>query len=491
MNVKKLVPALLGPIIFGIILIFFHPPGLSAQANAVLACTAWIAIWWIFEVTDISVTALLPIILFPLTEALDIKATTAAYGHKYIFLYMGGFILAIAIEKWNLHKRIALNIISFIGAGISKIILGFMLATAFMSMWISNTATTVMMLPIGLAIILQLRDDPDTEENENQKFGKALMLAIAYSASIGGMATLFGTPPNLVFAGVIQEVYGIEIGFGEWMLFGLPISIILLGVCWLYMTKYAFKFEMDEFPGGRQKIKSLLSDLGDWSTEEKRVVVIFAITAVLLIFRQKIQILVPQIDDTIIALGMGILLFLIPSTKAKGEMLLTWKEAVQMPWGVIILFGGGMALAAGFQQSGLAQWIGNQFELMKALPIFLLILILITAVNFLTEITSNLATTAMLLPILAPMALSIDVHPYILLVSATVAASCAFMLPVATPPNAIVFGSGYLKIPDMIKTGFWMNMISIVLLTLMVFFVLENIWGFDGQSFPDTLLDTG
>jgi len=483
MKLNKIVPALLGPLFFGLILVFFRPPGLSIQANAVLACTVWIALWWIFEVTDISVTALLPIILFPLTDALDIKTTTAAYGHKYIFLYMGGFILAIAIEKWNLHKRIALNIINLIGAGISKIILGFMLATAFMSMWISNTATTVMMLPIGLAIILQLKDDPETEENENLKFGKALMLAIAYSASIGGMATLFGTPPNLVFAGVVQEVYGVEIGFGQWMMFGLPISIVLLAICWTYLTKYAFKFELDEFPGGRGKIKSLLSDLGEWSNEERKVVTIFAITALLLIFRQKIQLLVPQLDDTIIAMGMGILLFLIPSSK-KGELLLTWKEAVKMPWGVIILFGGGMALAAGFQQSGLAEWIGNQFELMKALPVFLLILLLIAAVNFLTEITSNLATTAMLLPILAPMALSIDVHPYILLVSATVAASCAFMLPVATPPNAIVFGSGYLKIPDMIKTGFWMNVISIILLTLIVFFLLENIWGFDGRSFP-------
>ncbi|MDF1695734.1 MAG: SLC13 family permease [Saprospiraceae bacterium] len=486
MTRSKIIPALLGPLFFSIILVFFHPMGLTPQANAVLACTVWIAIWWIFEVTDISVTALLPIILFPLTGALDLKITTAAYGHKYIFLYMGGFILAIAIEKWNLHKRIALNIINFIGAGISRIILGFMLATAFMSMWISNTATTVMMLPIGLAIIYQLKDDPETEENENQKFGKALMLAIAYSASIGGMATLFGTPPNLVFAGVVQEVYGIEIGFGQWMLFGLPISILLLFICWIYLSKYAFKFEMDEFPGGREKIQKLLADLGKWGKEERKVVILFAITALLLIFRQKLQYFIPQLDDTIIALGMGILLFIIPSS-TKGEQLLTWKEAVKMPWGVIILFGGGMALAAGFQQSGLAQWIGNQFELLKVLPIFLIILILIAAVNFLTEITSNLATTAMLLPILAPMALSIDVHPFILLVSATVAASCAFMLPVATPPNAIVFGSGYLKIPDMFKTGIWMNLISILLLTVLVYFMLENLWGFDGQHFPESL----
>ena len=246
MNSKKIIPALLGPLVFGLFYFFFFPEGLTLQANAVLSCTLWIAIWWIFEVTDISVTALLPIILFPLTGALDIGSTTAAYGHKYIFLYMGGFILAIAIEKWNLHKRIALNIINWIGAGISRIMLGFMIATAFMSMWISNTATTVMMLPIGLAIISQLKDDPDTKEDENLKFGKALMLAIAYSASIGGMATLFGTPPNLVFAGIVEEVYGIEIGFGEWMVFGLPISIVLLIICWLYISKIAFKFQMDE-----------------------------------------------------------------------------------------------------------------------------------------------------------------------------------------------------------------------------------------------------
>lgn len=483
---SKLIPGLLGPLLFLLIIKFCHPEGLSSEANEVLACTVWIAIWWIFEVTDISVTALLPIILFPLSGALDIKTTTAAYGHKYIFLYMGGFILAIAIEKWNLHKRIALNIINMIGAGISRIILGFMLATAFMSMWISNTATSVMMLPIGLAIISQLKDDPATEEDENQMFGKALMLAIAYSASIGGVATLFGTPPNLVLAGVVEEVYGIEISFSQWIMFGLPISIVLLFVCWFYLTRFAFKFKMDEFPGGKEKIRYLLDELGNWSNEEKKVLVVFVLTATFLIFRQAIENIIPAIDDTIIALTAGFFLFLLPSGK-KGQALLTWQEAVKMPWGVIILFGGGMALAAGFQSSGLALWIGTQFTLLKGLPILILILVLITAVNFLTEITSNLATTAMLLPILAPMALSIDVHPYVLMVSATVAASCAFMLPVATPPNAIVFGSGYLRIPDMVKTGIWMNIISILFLTLMVYIVLAQLWGFDPSFFPESL----
>ncbi len=483
---KKIIPGLAGPLLFFLILQYFHPAGLSTQANAVLASTAWIAIWWIFEVTDIAITALLPIILFPLTGALDIGSTTAAYGHKYVFLYMGGFILAMSIEKWNLHRRISLNIIHILGAGISRIILGFMIATAFMSMWISNTATAVMMLPIGLAIIVQLKDHPDTAEDENALFGKALMLAIAYSASIGGMATLFGTPPNLVLAGIVKEIYGIEIGFAQWLMFGLPISILLLGICWVYLTRFAFRFRMDEFPGGNAEIQRLLTELGDWGKEEKRVCLVFAVTALCLILRQWLQHFIPTLDDTMIAMTAAFILFLCPSTKA-GESILSWKEAVKMPWGVLILFGGGMALASGFSQSGLALWIGSQFSLLKGIPILLLVLVLIASVNFLTEITSNLATTAMLLPILAPLALSIDVHPYLLLVSATVAASCAFMLPVATPPNAIVFGSGYLKIPDMIRAGIWMNLISIILLTLIVFFLLGVLWGFDPTVFPESM----
>jgi sodium-dependent dicarboxylate transporter 2/3/5 len=479
----KIIAGILGPLLFALVLIFFHPEGLSSQANAVLACTIWVAVWWIFEVTDIAVTALLPIILFPLTGALAISETTAAYGHKYIFLYMGGFILAITIEKWNLHKRIALSIINILGAGISRIILGFMLDTAFMSMWISNTATAVMMLPIGLAIIKQLKDHPDTPEDENELFGKALMLSIAYSASIGGMATLFGTPPNLVFAGVIEEIYGIDISFGQWIKFGLPISIILLTICWFYLTRIAFRFKFDEFPGGAKEIKRLLDELGEWTTQEKRVLVIFILTAFSLIFRKWFQQFIPQLDDTIIAMTAGMLLFLLPSG-TNDDRLIHWKEAVKMPWGVIILFGGGMALAAGFQGSGLANWIGNQLSLLNGLPILLLVFVLIAAVNLLTEITSNLATAAMLLPILAPMALALDIHPYLLMAAATVAASCAFMLPVATPPNAIVFGSGYLKIPDMFKTGVWMNVISIILLTIAVYFFLGNIWDFNPSSYP-------
>jgi len=480
----KKISGVIGVFGYFLILLFFKPEGLSEAGVSILAATFLIAIWWIFEVTDIAITALLPIILFPLTEGLGIKETTSAYGHKYIFLYMGGFFLAIAIERWNLHKRIALNIISIVGASISRITLGFMLATAFLSMWISNTATSVMMLPIGIAIIKQLKDHPDTEENENALFGKMLMLAIAYSASIGGIATLFGTPPNLVFAGVVKELYKVEISFTQWLSVGLPVSVTLLAISWLYLTRIAFKIEMQEFPGGTKEINRLKNNLGPMGHEEKIVSVIFACTALMLIFRSWLQNFLPQLDDTIIAMAAGIILCIIPA-KNKSDNILTWKEALKMPWGVLILFGGGMALAAGFTDSGLAEWIGSQFALLKNLPIILLVLVLIVSVNFLTEITSNLATTAMLLPILAPIALTIDVHPYLLMISATIAASCAFMLPVATPPNAVVFGSGLLKIDDMTKAGIGMNLISIILIWGFVYFFLSMILGLDLTVFPD------
>lgn len=400
---------------------------------------------------------------------------------------MGGFIIAIAIEKWNLHKRIALNIINFIGSDVRKIILGFMVATAFLSMWISNTATAVMMLPIGMAIIKQLKDNPDTVEDENQTFGKALMLAIAYSASIGGVATLIGTPPNLVLAGVVLDTYGYEITFMQWFSFGLPIAVLLLFICWKYLTRYAFQFKQLEFPGGKQEIKRQLKQLGTLSYEEKMVAFVFAFTAFAWISRSfLLQELLPALDDTIIAVFFAILLFLIPA-RSKREQLINWEEAVKMPWGIILLFGGGMALAKGFEDSGLAVYIGSQMTALSGLPILLLIFVLVAAVNFLTEITSNLATTAMLLPVLAPMALTIDVHPFVLMVAAAVAASCAFMLPVATPPNAVVFGSGYLRIPDMVRKGFFMNIASILIVSLFVYFALPELWGLVIDTFPEYL----
>ena len=363
----------------------------------------------------------------------------------------------------------------------------FMIATAFLSMWISNTATSVMMLPIGLAIISQLKDHPETPEDENQMFGKVLMLAIAYSASIGGIATLIGTPPNIILAGVLEEIYGIELSFYQWFIFGFPISLILLFICWQYLTKKAFKFKYKEFPGGKVEIKKQVMELGKISYEEKLVLAVFALTAIAWMSRSFfLKHFIPAIDDTIIAMVAAFTLFLLPASK-KGVRLIVWKEAVKLPWGILILFGGGLALAKGFSDSGLALWIGTQMTLLQGMMLVFLVFIIVASVNFLTEITSNLATTSMLLPVLAPMALTIDVHPFMLLVAATVAASCAFMLPVATPPNAVVFGSGYLRIPDMVRTGIWMNLISIIIISLIVYFYLPMVWDFEPLVYPNSL----
>jgi sodium-dependent dicarboxylate transporter 2/3/5 len=473
---KKTIGLITGPLSFMFFLFLFRPEGLSVEGCAVLASASWIAIWWITEALPIAVTALLPIVLFPLSGGLALTKTTAAYGHKFIFLFIGGFILAIAIEKWDLHKRIALTIIKIVGTNVSNIILGFMIATSFLSMWISNTATAVMILPIGMAIVAQLKNNSNTNERENLLFGKALMLAIAYSASIGGMATLIGTPPNLVFAGIMKESYGIKISFFQWFKFGLPLSLLLLSICWVYLTKISYKFEQKKFPGGKKEIFNQLKKLGKISYEEKVILSVFVITALAWICSSfLINKFLPAIDDTIIAIITAIILFILPA-KDRKKRLLDWKDTAKLPWGILLLFGGGMALAIGFESSGLAVWIGSQLTLLENIPLIILLLILIVSVNFLTEITSNLATTAMLLPVLVSLARAINIHPYLLLVSATVAASCAFMLPVATPPNAVVFGSGYLKINDMVKKGFWMNLISIIIITLFINFILPVIW---------------
>lgn len=478
---------ILGPVLFLVLQSIGGPQGMPEAAFDVLCATIWIALWWVTEAVPIAVTALLPILLFPLTGSVELATTTASYGNKYVFLFMGGFMLATAIQKWNLHKRIALNIIRLIGTSISRIIMGFMIATAFLSMWISNTATVVMIMPMGLSIIALLEDNPDTIKNKNKIFGKALMLGIAYSASIGGIATLIGTPPNLIFAGFLSEVYNIEITFWQWFQFGLPISLILLFISWIYITKIAFKSKNEKFPGGQQEIAKLLEELGPIGKEEKIILSVFIMTAFFWITRSFLwQSIIPTLDDTIIAMTAGILLFTLPAKN--GKRIINWNDALTMPWGIMILFGGGMALAAGFQETGLAEWFGQQVNLFKGLPLLLLIIALIAAVNFLTEVTSNTASTAMLLPVVAPMAIGLEINPILLLVATTTAASCAFMLPVATPPNAVVFGSGYLRIPDMVKCGIWMNLISILILTVMVYFILPILWDFDPISFDAEFL---
>ena len=386
---KKLIGLILGPLLFALAMWQVDFKGLSDEGVAVMASTLWIACWWILEVIPIAVTALLPILLFPLTGAMDIETTTASFGHRYIFLYIGGFTLAIAIERWDLHKRIALQIIRYIGTDRNRIILGFMMATALLSMWISNTATSVMMLPIGLAIVGQFGSDSPEENLNKKEFGKILMLSIAYSASIGGIATLVGTPPNLVLAGVVQEIFDIEMTFFSWMTLGLPISIVLLAACWKYLTWKQNSFDSSPFKGGVTQIKEQLKALGPTSIPEKRVMVIFGLTALAWICRSFIiNKYIPAVDDTIIAIFAGILLFIIPAGGGNDRKLINWKEAVKLPWGVLLLFGGGLAIAQGFTSSGLAEWIGQQLSLLEGLSLVLILLVLVMAVNFLTEITS-------------------------------------------------------------------------------------------------------
>ena len=487
MSSKKL-GLYLGPAMFILTLMFFNPVGLNDSSRAVLASALWIAIWWITEALPISATALLPILLFPISGGMELADTTAAYGHKLVFLTLGGFIIAIAIEKWNLHKRIALNIIYFIGTDVKKIILGFMVATAFLSMWISNTATSVMMLPIGIVIIKQLQDNPSLNSSQTNTFAKALMLSIAYSASIGGISTLIGTPTNMVMAGAISQIYDIEISFLDWFIFGFPLSLMILFVSWYYLTRVAFTFKEISFPGGRKDISKLRKALGEITYEQKVVSFIFFAAAFCWITKNLLlKNIFPRLDDTIISVFFAILLFVI-NTKNKKEKILKWGDTLNLPWGVLLLLGSGMSFAKAVESSGLSIWIGAQISAFGTINLFLLLILIIIVINFLTEIASNMATIAMVLPILAAVALEFDLHPYILMVAASVSASCAFMLPVATPPNAVVFGSGFLTIPDMVKKGFLLNLASIIIIALMIYYVLPLIWGFVPDKFPKELI---
>ncbi|GAA0446806.1 SLC13 family permease [Lentibacillus halophilus] len=489
----QLIGLLLGPILFIATILFFHPEGLGADARAILASTLWIAVWWMTEAVPIPVTSLLPIILFPLTGGLDVDTTTSSYGDDTIFLFMGGFMIALAMEKWNLHRRIALTIITLIGTNTERIILGFMVATGFLSMWISNTATAMMMVPIGLAIIYQVSDQLKDDESidtspENFGFGKALMLAIAYSASIGGIATLIGTPPNTALAGTIDKLYGIELSFAKWMLFGVPIAWLFIFIVWFYLVKIAYPLKFNELPGGKEVIQKEKDDLGRASYEEKLVLTVFGLAALSWISRSFVLAkLNDNINDAIIAMTAAIILFMIPSKNNKNDRLLDWNTAVKLPWGILLLFGGGLAIASGFSQSGLSEWIGSQLTVLENMNLFIVLLVVAGMVIFLTEITSNTATANMMYPIMASLAIALGIHPYAAMIAAGVAASCAFMLPVATPPNAVVFGSGYLRIPDMAKTGVALNILGILLVGLAVYFWLPIAWDINLNHVPEML----
>lgn len=453
----KIVKLLSGPLAYFIIQATPFE-GLSPEGRAVLACTIWIALWWITEAVEIPVTSLLPIVIFPLSGALSIGETTSSYGNPIIYLYLGGFILGLAVEKWDLHKRIAFSIINFVGTGKRRVLLGLMAATAFLSMWISNTATAIMMLPIGLSVIQYYKEEP--------VFSRNLLLGIGYAASIGGIATLIGTPPNLILAGVVKESLDYDISFLQWMLFATPLSVILLFFTWYYLSRKFPKKEADSFQ---------LTSLKKMSKQEKRVGLIFVVTALLWISRSfLINPWLPQVDDTMIAVFGALLMFITPAgtQKGKGETLMNWSAAKKIPWSVLILFGAGLAIAKGFSTTDLTEWLGAHFSYLDFMPALLIALIIFASINFLTEITSNTATASMLLPVLITLGASLDLDILPLLAGAAISASCAFMLPVATPPNAIVFSSGKITIPEMMRAGFWLNITSIIL----VFVFATYIW---------------
>ncbi len=467
---RKRIGLIFGPFLFSIVFLSEPFPGLAAEANAVLAVTLWMAAWWLTEALPIAATALMPIILLPLTGGADISQTTAAYGDKMLFLFVGGFIIAMAMQRWNLHKRIALFIISKIGTKANNILLGFILATGLLSMWISNTATTLMMITIATALISQMKEKGS---GSSRQFYKPLLLGIAFSASIGGVATLVGTPTNPIFVSIASRLSEQEISFVKWMIFALPFSLIMLFMCWFVLGRIIFKTHTVEIPLGAKMIQEEYDGLGRMTQEERAVGIVFMLTATLWIIRSFVlNQLIPGINDTVIAIAAAITMFILPSKQKKGEALLTWEEAERLPWGVIILFGGGLSLAAAFQSSGLAVWLGDQLILVAGLPLLITILIIALSVNFLTEVTSNVATASIMLPVLASLANAIGIHPFLLMVPATMAASCAFMLPIATAPNAIAFSAGELEMKDMVRSGIWLNLTSSILIGLLVYFLL-------------------
>lgn len=444
------------------------PEGISPQAWKVFAVTLWMAFWWLSEAVPVSITALLPLIIFPVLGVFDFKTTAAPYAHPLIFLFMGGFIIAKGIEAWNLHRRIALLIVRAFGTRPDYLIAGFMMATAILSMWVSNTATTVMMLPIALSIIsvLNEKEDPGAASNTET----ALLLGIAYSASIGGVGTLVGSPPNALLAAYAQEQLGIEVSFAKWMSIGLPVVVIMLPLAWLLLTRITCPVARSTIPGADEVIKAEIKALGPMSIEEKRVSAIFVLTAVSWIFRPLITGAFPEtgLTDAGIALIGAFLLFIIPSGKGDGSSLLTWPQAATLPWGVLLLFGGGLSLAGAISESGLANIIGNGLIGLADYPVLVSIVAVTTLIVFLTEISSNIATTAIFLPIVATVAVSMGVAPLELIIAVALAASCAFMMPVATPPNAIVFASEKLTVAQMAKAGFLLNLIAIIVIALIV-----------------------
>jgi len=464
---------------------------LDQAARATLAVLALMATWWLTEAIEISATALLPIALFPLLGVADIHATTTPYGSDIIFLFMGGFLMALSMQRWQLDRRIALITLRVVGTRPPLMIGGFMAVTALLSMWVSNTATVAMMLPIALSVIdLVLRQHTGTSLEEHdglpdrgapgRNLALSLMLGIAYAASIGGIATIIGSPPNGIVVDYIRQNHGQDISFVQWMSLGLPLTLVFLPVAWLLITWVLYPIRVGRIEGGRAMIEREYEELGPMQPGQWVTLAVFVAMALMWIFRPLIQTIAVDgsqpfagLSDAGVAMIGGLALFIIPVDIKAGVFTMNWDRAKRLPWGILILFGGGLSLAAAVQANGVADFIGASVSAFSGVPTLVLVLIVVTMVIFMTELTSNTATTATLVPILAAIAPGLGVHPYLLIVPAAIAASCAFMMPVATPPNAIVFGSGYLTIPQMVKAGFWLNLIGVVLVTGLAFVVVQ------------------
>ena len=476
MNKWKIISWVAGPLAF---LILYNCPVFlpTAFSQKVVAVAVWMIIWWLTEVVSISVTALLPLFLFPFLDILPLKEVSANYGSPIVFLFFGGFVMALALEKVNLHRRIALNIISWTGTSPNKVILGFMLSTALLSMWISNTASTVVMLPIALSVINLIAKDEDGFTDKDQNFALSIMLAIAFSANIGGVSTLIGTPPNSVFAGFLENEYNIQVGFFEWMKMGVPFSILMLAICYIVIVKWMYPSQLKSLNNPETIIQSELQKLGKIRGDEKLVLAIFALAITLWILKNSLN----AIQDIIVFSDPGIsvfaafLLFSLPKN-IQMERVLEWKDTIKLPWGILILFGGGLALANGLSSAGVMDMIGTAISESNFKYPFLISIGLIGIMLFMTELMSNVALVAVFIPVVAGIALGLDIPLMYLCIPVTMAASCAFMLPMATPPNAIVFASGYVKVYQMARVGFILNVLSVIFISLFAKFIIPIIF---------------
>ncbi len=464
----------LGPALSLLMILAGGPAELSDAGWNTAAIGVLMAVWWATEAVPIAVTALLPLVCFPLLGIASIQDTAAPYANKVIYLFLGGFIVAFAMQRWNLHRRIALTVLQHAGGNGRSLVGGFMLASAVISMWVMNTSTTMMLLPIAVSIITVIHKTVGgLDDNAKQSFQYSLLLGVAYGATIGGMATLVGTAPNALLAAFMAESYGTEIDFSSWMLVGLPLSAMMLPLAWLTLTRWVFKVDFETSAESRAVLDKMKNDLGRITVPEIRVATVFTLMALAWVFRPMLVKFtgLSALDDSGIAMAGAILLFLIPSGEKSDPLLMRWQYAEQLPWSVLILFGGGLTLASAVARTGLAEWLGGNLQAVGMLPLAVIVVIAATMIIFLTELTSNIATTATFLPVVGAIAIESGFDPIVLTVPVTFAASCAFMLPVATPPNAIVFGSGMLTIPKMARAGMMLNIVGIILVSSVALFL--------------------